>query len=72
MVNRQGIVALESQLHVFIRLDGGRIDRVRIFSQGCALDAGGLTVHWLSNVSPGDSVNVLGELVDTGLVEPAG
>ena len=63
VVNRHGIVALESQLHVLIRLDGGRIDRVRVFSQGCALDAGGLTVHWLSNVSPGDSVNVLGSLL---------
>jgi HEAT repeats len=63
VVNRQGIVALESQLHVLIRLDGGRIDRVRVFSQGCALDGGGLTIHWLSNVSPGDSVNVLGSLL---------
>jgi hypothetical protein len=64
VINRQGVVTLESQLlHVLIRLDGGRIDRVRVFSQGCALDAGGLTLHWLADVLPGDSVNVLGSLL---------
>jgi hypothetical protein len=62
--NRQGVAALESQpLHVLIRLDGGRVDRIRMFSHDCALDAGGLTVHWLSNVSPAESVNVLGSFL---------
>ena len=63
-INRSGVVSLESQpLHVLIRLDGGRVDRVRVFSHDCALDAGGLTIHWLSNVAPTESVAVLGSLL---------
>lgn len=46
-------------LHVLYRLDAGRIDRIRVASENCSLDAGGLTVHWLANVSPADSVAVL-------------
>jgi HEAT repeats len=62
--NRPGVVTLESQpLHVLIRLDTGRVDRIRVFSHDCALDAGGLTVHWLSNVPPADSVIVLGSFL---------
>jgi hypothetical protein len=63
-VNRTGVVTLESQpLHVLLRLDSGRIDRVRVFSADCSLDAGGLTVHWLASVSPADSVTMLGSLL---------
>jgi hypothetical protein len=63
-VRGSAVVALESQLlHVLIRLDSGRVDRIRVFSHDCALDAGGLTVHWLSNVSPADSVTVLGSFL---------
>jgi hypothetical protein len=59
-----GVVSLESQpLHVLIRLDGGRIDRIRVFSHDCALDAGGLTVHWLASVAAAESVNVLGSVL---------
>jgi hypothetical protein len=62
--NRPGVVTLESQpLHVLIRLDDGRVDRIRVFSHDCALDAGALTVHWLSTVSPAESVTVLGSFL---------
>ena len=62
--NRSGVVSLESRpLHVLIRLDSGRVDRIRVFSHDCALDAGGLTVHWLPNVSPAESVTVLGSFL---------
>jgi HEAT repeat protein len=47
------------QLWVLYRLDAGRVDRIRIASEDCTLDAGGLTVQWLSNVSPAESVAVL-------------
>ena len=63
-VNRPGVITLESQpLHVLIRLESGRVDRIRVFSHDCALDAGGLTLHWLSGVSPADSVTVLGSFL---------
>jgi hypothetical protein len=56
-----GIVALEGQaLHVLYRLDAGRVDRIRTFSEGCALDAGGLTLHWMTGVAAADSAAVLG------------
>ena len=55
------VVALEGgqTLHVLFRLDGGRVDRIRIFSDDCVLDAGGLTVRWLSGVTPADSAATL-------------
>ena len=54
------VASLEGgSLHVLYRLEGNRIERIRIFSEECALDAGGLTVHWLNGVVPGDSVAVL-------------
>lgn len=55
-----GVASLEGgPLHVLYRLEAGRVDRVRMFSEACALDAGGLTVRWLTGVAPADSVGVL-------------
>ena len=48
--------------YVFYRLEAGRIDRVRIFSPGCAIDAGGRRVTWLTGVSQGESVRSLAAL----------
>jgi hypothetical protein len=42
--------------NVLYRVEGRRITRIRSFSEGCALDAGGRTVHWLTGVAPRDSV----------------
>lgn len=59
------VVALEGQpLHVLYRLEAGRVDRIRTFSADCALDAGGLTVNWLTGVAPADSAAVLGGFLD--------
>jgi hypothetical protein len=49
-------------IYVFYRLDGGRVDRVRVFSPGCAIDAGGRPVEWLTGVTPAESVGVLAAL----------
>jgi hypothetical protein len=55
------VASLEGgSLHVLYRLESSRIDRIRMFSEDCALDAGGLTVQWLTGVSAADSVAVLG------------
>jgi hypothetical protein len=48
--------------YVFYRLEAGRIDRVRIFSPGCAIDAGGRRVTWLTGVSQAESVRSLAAL----------
>jgi hypothetical protein len=55
-----GVVRLEGRpLHVLYRLDGGRVERIRTFSEDCALDAGGLTMQWMTGVAPADSAVVL-------------
>jgi hypothetical protein len=57
-------VDLESQgLVVMFRAAGGAIGKVRTFSQGCELDAGGRTVYWLTGVNPHESVDLLRGLV---------
>ncbi len=53
---------LGTTLVVMARLEGGRVERVRTFSDDCRLDAGGRAVHWLTNVRPADSVRWLSGL----------
>jgi hypothetical protein len=50
-------------LYVLYRLDRGRIERIRVASDNCTLDAGGLPVLYLPTVSPADSVAVLGSFL---------
>jgi hypothetical protein len=65
---REGDVPLEEGEDaggiVYLRGDGGRVDRVRMFSATCPVDAGGRPVVWLSDVRPADSLRVLGSLVE--------
>lgn len=51
-------------LFVFIRAEARTIARVRMFSEGCAIDAGGLSVTWLEGAAAPQSVAFLGRLVD--------
>jgi hypothetical protein len=44
---------------VLYRIEQGQINRIRAFSEECPLDAGGRTIHWLTGVSPAESVSVL-------------
>jgi hypothetical protein len=55
------VMMLEGARNVWVlyRLADGRVERIRIASEDCTLDAGGLTVNWLAAVSSADSVNVL-------------
>ena len=41
---------------VLFRAEQGRLDRIRTYSSGCALDAGGLGVVWLTDVKPAETV----------------
>jgi hypothetical protein len=47
---------------IFYRVENRRIERVRMFSEACALDAGGRTVHWLTGVKPAESIALLHSL----------
>jgi hypothetical protein len=59
-----GVVRLEGpeSMVVLVRVAARAIDRVRVFSEDCQLDAGGRPVRWLENVRPGDSVALLESL----------
>jgi hypothetical protein len=63
--HEDGAEALESsgQVRVLLRALGGRVGRVRAFSEDCPLDAGGLPLVWLEDVRPAESVAWLATLV---------
>lgn len=50
-------------LNVFVRVEGGKVVRVRPATPDCEIDGNGATVIWLTNVRPDDSVALLSTLV---------
>jgi HEAT repeat protein len=60
-----GAVKLEGgeELLVLFRLADRHLTRIKVASQDCVLDAGGLAFVWLTDVKPAESVAVLGEFV---------
>ena len=44
---------------VLFRVADRAVERIRVFSEDCQLDAGGRPVHWLENVRPADSIALL-------------
>lgn len=58
-------VALEGprRAKILLRVDGGRIHKVRAFSDDCALDVGGLPFVWLDDVRGADSADYLRSLL---------
>ena len=60
-----GPIPLEGSRLFFVlyRVENAQVDKIRIFSEDCPLDAGGLTLHWLTGVRPADSVAVLASYV---------
>ena len=59
-----GAVKLEGsdRMVVLFRVVEQKLDRVRVFSEDCQLDAGGRPVLWLENVGPADSIALLESL----------
>ncbi len=55
--------AAATELHVLLRVASGRVDRVRAYSDDCALDAEGRRVVWLEGVRPAESVGLLAGLL---------
>ena len=67
-INRRGgDVKLEGprELVVLLRAQGGNIGKIRVVSEDCTLDAGGLQFTWLSGVNAADSVKLLEKFVDS-------
>jgi HEAT repeat protein len=58
---RAGVIKLEGsdQMIVLFRVAERAVDRIRVFSEDCQLDAGGRPVRWLENVRPADSIALL-------------
>lgn len=49
--------------YVFLRSEGGAVQKVRSFSADCPIDADGMTVYWLGSPRAADSVAFLPSLV---------
>jgi HEAT repeat protein len=60
-----GTVKLEGprNLVILLRAEGKRTMRIRVLSEDCAVDAGGLPVAWITDVKPAQSVALLREFV---------
>lgn len=56
-----GPVQLETAgyLLVLFRIEQGKVQKIRTFSDDCELDAGGLPFSWLTGVRPSESINLL-------------
>jgi hypothetical protein len=56
-----GVVRLQGseRMVVLFRIAERAVDRIRVFSEDCALDAGGRAVTWLEGVRPADSIALL-------------
>jgi HEAT repeat protein len=48
-----------SRFSIFYRVVAGAVERVRVFSEDCGLDAGGRAVQWIDDVKPAESVALL-------------
>jgi hypothetical protein len=61
-----GDVKLEgpSNMVVLFRAEGRKIGKIRVVSENCVLDAGGLQITWLTGAKPAESVKLLERFVD--------
>jgi len=56
-----GVVHLEppDRAIVLFRVAANAVERIRLLSPDCEIDAGGVSVHWLTDVSPAQSIALL-------------
>ncbi len=47
------------ELLILFRVEQGKVGKMRTYSSGCELDLGGLTLYWLSGMTPSASVKLL-------------
>jgi hypothetical protein len=72
--NTNTTVQLEGsrQLLVLLRLEGRQVSKIRMTSESCTLDAGGLPLVWLTGVKPAESVAFLSDFVQHASFEGHG
>jgi HEAT repeats len=60
-----GVIKLEGadRMIALYRIENRAVERIRVFSEDCQLDAGGRPVRWLENVRPADSIALLESFV---------
>ncbi len=51
------------RVRVLLRAEGGRVGKIRVFSEDCALDASGLPLVWIEDARAADSVGLLASYV---------
>ncbi len=44
---------------IFLRVEKHQVEKIRMFDDGCRVDAVGMPVHWLTGVRPAESVEFL-------------
>ena len=54
------------EFFVFMRVTQGNIEKVRMFSTNCQIDAGGMNVIWLNDVKASESVALLSKIAESG------
>jgi hypothetical protein len=59
-------------LIVLLRADTRKIGKIRVVSEECTIDAGGLQVIWLTGVNPTESVRYLETIVDSKELDERG
>jgi hypothetical protein len=52
---------------VLFRVEGGRVERMRMLSRGCGMDAGGLPFHWITGVRGAESLALLESMIGAGV-----
>lgn len=52
-------IPVTDHILVFFRIAAHKVERIRLFSEQCELDAGGLPVFWLVDASPQESIKLL-------------
>jgi hypothetical protein len=61
-----------NDLVVLLRAANGKVGKIRMVSEDCVLDAGGLQFTWLNNVNPVESVRFLVSFVDPKQLDERG
>jgi HEAT repeat protein len=54
------------RIAVLVRIESKQVSKIRVYAENCGLDAGGLAVHWLTDVKPAESVALLATFVRGG------
>jgi hypothetical protein len=55
---------IKRDMIILLRVGDGEIDRIRLFTDDCDVDASGSTIHWLGSASTGESISLLSKYVE--------